>query len=175
MKRSKLFVLSGAVHAGKTTFMHRICRELQKEKLQLNGILSLTHFSGDEPRGYDGLNLQTGATFPLARLQGGSNWERAGRYFFDPEGINKAVKAILDFQDSDITVIDEIGPLELQGKGFWPALSSLRKNDHPTLIVVRENLVETVCEKTHEDTVVFHLKQDHLFEKMSEALLCLQK
>lgn len=151
--------------------MRRLCQELKKNLLRVNGILSLAHFSGEEHQGYDTLIIQTDATFPLARLQGDPSWDQAGRFLFDPDGMNKAVKAILDFQDSDLTVIDEIGPLELQGEGFWPALSALRKNDQPVLIVVREGLVDPVIQKISEKATIFHLREDNLFKKISEALL----
>lgn len=175
MRKSRIFILSGAVHAGKTTFVRRLCRELQKNLLQVNGILSLAHFSGDEHQGYDALIIQTDATFPLARLQGDPIWAKAGLYFFTPEGMTKAVQAILDFEKTALTVIDEIGPLELQGKGFWSALETLRKNDQTALIVVREGLVEPLCEKLSEKAVIFHLHQDDLLKRMTTALIPLKK
>ena len=140
----------------------------------INGILSLAHFSGDEHLGYDALNIQTDEVICLARLQDNPGWKKVGRYFFDPEGMNKAIHAILEFQDTGLTIIDEIGPLELQGEGFWPALKTLCKNDQPTLIVVRESLIEPVCQKISEKAVVFHLNEDNLLKRMTEALLPLQ-
>ena len=117
------YILTGKIHSGKTTFLQKLCNSLKKENKRINGILSRAHFIGDAHIGYDCVNIKTGETFPLLRTEGKPDWEHIGPYFFIPDGLAKAKKAILDFKGSDITIIDEIGPKELEKKGFWPELS----------------------------------------------------
>ena len=113
---------------------------------------------------YEGIDCLTGATFlltikrdldpeaqrfidqhfgkPASSPQG----EEVGSWLLLDEGLTQATAAI----QTAITVrcnqviIDEFGPLEIQGKGLRPATDALMKSDLPALLVVREKLLEEV-------------------------------
>jgi nucleoside-triphosphatase THEP1 len=155
--QKNLYILTGKIHSGKTTRLQILCTTLKKEKIKINGVLSRAFFISEKHSGYDGVNLKTEESFPLLRREGKPNWERIGPYFFIPEGLEKAKKAILDFKESDITVIDEIGPKELENKGFWPELSFVLGHFQKTLVVIRESLISEFTKKFKVTPFVFQM------------------
>ncbi len=168
------FLFSGPIQAGKTSFLRQILPELQKQGLRVNGILSLAHFQGGELRGYNAFDLQNQKTFPLLRIHPAKNWLRVGSFGMIPEGLNQAEQAILRFQGSDLTIIDEIGPLELSGSGFWPSFCRLREQNQPTLVVVRESLVLRLQESCSRPASHFQLSAPGLENVMTHHLLSLK-
>ncbi len=168
------FLLSGPVQTGKTSFLRQLLPELQKQGLRINGILSLAHFQGGELRGYNALDLQTQKTYPLLRIHPEKNWLRVGSFGMIPEGLSQAEQTILHFQESDLTIIDEIGPLELSGSGFWPSFCRLRQQDQPLLTVVRESLVLRLLASCSSPASHFQLSTPGLETLMIPNLLKLK-
>ena len=73
-----------------------------------------------------------------------------GRYHFYTSAFEKANSILLNEleQSPDWLVIDEVGKLEMEGKGFYRALNKVVPYYHSTrnrlLLVVRESLAESV-------------------------------
>ena len=164
------FMLSGPLHAGKTSFLKHLVLRLQEQGMCMNGVLSLAQFQGGERTGYDAMDLQSGSTFPLLRCRSEAEWLKVGSYGVHPEGLKKAEQAIQQIQDSDLTIIDEIGPLELAGSGFWPSFCKLRQKNQPTLIVVREPLVLQLEASCSKPDIHFKLQTDGLETEMVKRL-----
>lgn len=165
------FLFSGPIHSGKTSFLKHLLPDLQKQGLNMNGILSLAHFQGGERSGYNALDLQNGRIFPLLRIHSEEKWQRIGSYGMLPEGLNEAEQAIQRIQDSDLTIIDEIGPLELAGSGFWPSFCRMRQQSQSTLVVVRESLVLRLLESCSRPAYHFKLHTSGLEAAMAQRLL----
>ena len=168
------FMLSGPIHAGKTSFLKQLVQHLQKQGLNMNGVLSLAHFQGNEHIGYDAMDIQNGLTFPLLRCRSDTDWLKVGPYGVLPEGLEKAEQAIQRTQGSDLTIIDEIGPLELAGSGFWPSFCKLRHQNQPALIVVREPLVPHLKASCSRPSFHFELQTAGLETAMVERLIRLK-
>ena len=164
------FILTGKIHSGKTTLLQKLCAALIKENIKINGVFSRAFFIGKEHCGYDGVNIKTGESFPLLRTEGKSGWECVGPYFFVPDGLEKAKKAILDLKGSDITIIDEIGPKELEKKGFWPELSYALDHSQKTLIVIRENMLTLFSSRFALNPIVFRMDKTDIFTEMLNEL-----
>ena len=120
-----IFILTGPVHSGKTTTLKRIIQQVERENLVVDGFLSEAVFKDQERAGYDLFDLKKEKSIPLLRKSGKKDWQSVGSYFFLPSGLEAAQRIISRSQNSDICVVDEIGPLELSGKGFWPALKPI--------------------------------------------------
>ncbi|MBA7663900.1 hypothetical protein ES703_71948 [subsurface metagenome] len=93
--------------------------------------------------GYDLIDLKKERSIPFIRKTGEKEWQKIGSYFFIPQSLAEAEKIILRGKEADILIVDEVGPLELSGKGFWPALKQVIF--HPLnsyLLVVRINILE---------------------------------
>ena len=168
-----IFLLSGPVHSGKTTLLKRAVREFKDQGVRVDGFLSEAVFTGKERTGYDLLDLREDRSIPLLRIAGEEEWQKIGPYFFVPSGIEKAEKIILRSGGADICVVDEIGPLELEGRGFWPSLKRvLLPPSTNFLIVVRETILEKFLDilgKT--DARVFAMKEGNIYSRLIQEVI----
>jgi nucleoside-triphosphatase len=99
--------------------------------------------------GSNALDLLTGKEIPFARLSRCRSFkegEKVGDYTIGRDGILFACGAIERAVESrcGLVVIDEVGPLELRGKGLMPAVELALASEVNVLIVVRSSLKEAV-------------------------------
>ncbi|NOR15629.1 MAG: DUF2478 domain-containing protein [Candidatus Aminicenantes bacterium] len=171
MQKTPLFILTGQVHSGKTSLLVRICADLTGQGWSLNGLLSRAYFNENRFCGYNGYDIHTGVTFPLIRTIGEPEWDHIGRFYFLPEGMKQAEDSILAIETSRLTVIDEMGPLELAGKGFWKPFLKLQESGQPTLVVVRKELLNSFTTKAEVRPTVFRMDQPDISEALKDGTL----
>ena len=136
-----IFIHCGSVHSGKTT---RLIKWL-KDKNNVQGIISpiiagkryLVNIQSDEKRK---LEIDSGSSQ--------ENVITVGKYIFDKSVFEWACKIILDGIKSNPNwlIIDEVGPLELQGEGLAKAVKKVLSNKNILLgtnlvLVVRDSLM----------------------------------
>ncbi len=170
MRRPPLLILTGPVHGGKTSFLKGFLEGQKKAELLFHGILSLAHFEGHRRLGYDGLDIQSGERFPFLRKFPEPGWTQVGPYGVVPEGLARARAAIRNVRDSDLCVIDEMGPLELDGGGFWPCFLELQENRKPLLTVVRQELVKPFSLACGGEPLIFRLAEPDLDRRLRQAI-----
>ena len=120
-----IFVLTGPVHSGKTSLLRKLVREWSEQGIGLDGFLSLAVFENEAHIGYDLFDLMRKKRRPYLRKEGAANREKVGPFFFISEALEAAKKIILRWRRKNLLIIDEVGPLEIQGRGIWPALQSV--------------------------------------------------
>ena len=135
-----VFLLKGPVHSGKTTALKEFCMG----RLKTGGVLSPVingkrHF----------FDIETKETFVMEAISSESNIIQTGKFVFSEAAFNRANNIIQSCisRKFELIVIDEIGPLELRGKGFAETLQHLLSLSLPNtnlLLVVRENIVDDV-------------------------------
>lgn len=175
MPKTLLYVLSGPIHSGKTSLLVRILTELKEQRRSLNGLLSLACFEEGEFQGYNGYGIGTGETFSLIRMTGEAEWDRIGSFYFIPEGMRKAQAHIMQITSSRLTVIDEMGPLELEGKGFWPSFLNLKDVAQPVLTVIRNELLPAFIPRFGIQPRVFSLAQADVAGALQNELSAILK
>ena len=167
-----IYILTGSIHSGKTGFLKGVIQDLQERGRKIAGFLSMSIWDGDVCKGYDLHDLSTNATHPFIRKIGDDNWQRIGNYLFIPETLERAKDILQKTRDADLLVVDEVGPLELSGKGLWPVLEDVIGSSSVNyLLVVRENILEDVLKILEEfDIRVFRYQDDNIFDVMVSAL-----
>ena len=167
-----IYILTGPVHSGKTGFLKGVVQNLQEGGCKIAGFLSVSIWDGDVCTGYDLHDLSTRELYPFIRRAGGDTWQRIGDYFFIPETLERAQDILQKTRDADLLVVDEVGPLELSGKGLWPALKDvIDRSSLNYLLVVRENILEDVLKMLEEfDIKVFRFQDDNIHHLMMSAL-----
>jgi nucleoside-triphosphatase THEP1 len=137
-----ILVLTGPVHAGKTTFLERACRRWSERGLSCAGFLSPAVTGADGGSGYDLLELPAGPRRPYLRRGDGPGAERTGPFVFAAGALERARSILRDPGRADLLVVDEVGPLELGGGGLWPDLSeAVRRPGRTSLLVAREAII----------------------------------
>jgi len=141
-----VLVLTGPVHAGKTTFLEEACARWGARGLPCTGFLSPAVTGAGGETGYDLLELPRGPRRPFLRRRADPAAERTGPFAFVPEVLDRARAILRDPGRPGLLVVDEVGPLELRGGGLWPALrEAVRRPDRTALLVVREEILEELA------------------------------
>ena len=152
-----LTIITGEIGSGKTARMLEIFRGLKDEGA--DGVASTKVIRNMEFEGYDLLRLASGERRCLAvrkPLYIGE-FERPlfyDQFVFDADaflfGVDVAAAAISDPLIGHV-FLDEVGPLELEGKGFHPVLGPLFKEEvtgkKQVYVCVRGSCVEPVITK----------------------------
>jgi nucleoside-triphosphatase THEP1 len=166
-----IFILTGPVDSGKTTFLKRVIEELKRQKIKLDGFLS-EGLKDQEKIGYDLLDLGGGKSVPFIRKSGRQDWQRIGPYFFIPEGLSWAKKIILRSREADVLVVDEIGPLELSGRGLWDVLEKvIFQRVQKFLFVLRREILEDFLKMVGKIEVkIFDIEEEDVFPRLIEEI-----
>lgn len=142
------WIVTADRQSGKTTFLRHFTARASDASKSVGGVASPAVYQAERHIGYDLLNLHTGSCRPLARRrQPGDTGTMTGAYWFDDTALHEGWAAIDSAVANglDVIGIDEIGPLELAGKGWFVALTNalprLTETQH-LIVVVRSSLVE---------------------------------
>jgi nucleoside-triphosphatase len=131
-----IYILSAPIQSGKTTSLIN----WSAARKDVTGIL--TPVIGGK-RFF--MNVQTKEQFPM-EATGDEESLVVGRFTFSKAAFDKAIQTIRDsIHMEGWLVIDEIGPLELAGKGFYTIVNeigALRK--YKTILVVRKGMAQMV-------------------------------
>jgi len=137
-----IYILTGAVGAGKTTFLRGLVEDLRKAGVPFDGFLSLRVMTGGKPEGYQMLDVRDGRGLALLRRTDYEKGERVGPYVMLPAGLERANRIVKRSRREDLLIVDEIGPLELRGGGLWPALKPVLFDEgRRSLVVIRDMLL----------------------------------
>ena len=138
-----LILLTGKKHSGKTTVLKRLVEGLKREGLKISGFTAPSVYDSNFLSGFDLVDIQSGRSVKFAR------WKTAAQAFqFSDQGLEFGRKILEseEARNADLIIIDEFGPLELEGDGWRKDTDSLLENKNCLLLVIREELVEAVKE-----------------------------
>lgn len=135
--------------SGKTRWCMDYIDWVREQGISVGGVLSPEVCESGERVGFDVTDLITGKRIPYARFSINASFgagETVGPYIIDHDAILFARKAIRSAIHSvcGLVVIDEVGPLELRGKGLMPAVELCMSSALNVLIVVRSSLREAI-------------------------------
>ena len=148
-QRNKIFIISGETRSGKTTFLKKVIEKLKKDypTINIGGIIAHgTDFRG-ERYGFHIENIATGEKQLLcSRDAMNENDIKTGRFYFYKTGLDFGNQAIMKNLDTlELLVIDEVGYLEIKGKGWFEAIEKAMSRQNTDMIfVVRKRLLESV-------------------------------
>jgi len=156
----------GKPGSGKTSWCREYIDWLGRHGFSVGGILSPGILKHGRRAGFNTIDLLTGKETSFARLSRHRSFkggERVGDYTISRDGILFACSAIEIAVDNkcDLVVIDEVGILELRGKGLMPAVELALASAVNVLLVVRSSLKEALQRRFPkcEFTVIADLTQ----------------
>lgn len=148
--RSHIFILTGPVQGGKTTGVSEKISLLRDKGVKVCGFLCPGSFSEGKRSAFTLMNLETGVRIPMGDVNEQKGWVKFRRFFFNPEAFIQGelwIKSCLN-KDPGLLVIDEVGPMELEGDGWAKTLDTLAQNSSITqLWIVRQEIVQEVLRK----------------------------
>jgi nucleoside-triphosphatase THEP1 len=159
-----LVVVTGPTNSGKTSVVSDVIDRLREGGHAVAGFIQQAQWKDGRKTGFTMLDLESGATVPLAeRVTAGSG--RYGTSFrFFREGFAAGQEALRRARAGSVVVVDELGPVELRGGGHMPAVRSvLRVADlGGIVVVVRKSLVPAFLDALEaSDARVVDIENDH--------------
>jgi nucleoside-triphosphatase THEP1 len=146
----RLIIISGPRDSGKTRCVVALADKLHALGIPAGGVIAEAEIEAGHKIGYAFRDVITGKRAPYAIRRAdavpGSN---IGYAFLD-SGLEFGREALRRACAAGVAVllIDEIGPLEIEGRGLWEALKEATTVfAGRILLTVRPSLVGTLCEK----------------------------
>jgi len=146
----KIFIITGMQGSGKTTLIREVVQTLRKNGVRTGGIVAEGKWINSKRDSFDLVDLQTDERMVFCQRTLVDGWEKLRSFYINPDGkqFGGAALDIDHLKNAHLIVIDEIGPFELQGKGWaHPFEGIVNSLNIPLLISVREGLVEEVANK----------------------------
>jgi nucleoside-triphosphatase THEP1 len=146
----RVFILSGEQGTGKTTLLAALIKEMRKEGIVVGGIRAPVVYVQGKRVGYDIEDIPTDTITPLCRVAEEPSSHDAGRFRFLPDGLSAGRRALLRDPEHtpEVLIVDEVGPLELDGKGWADQLETvLHSFAGAIILVVRSGMVAEVLDR----------------------------
>jgi len=134
----QLILVTGLSGVGKTTWCTQLISLARKAGLSVNGLLSPSIFKDGRKVGIEVVDLHSSDHRQLASLREDETASmQTPRWVFDSDAMAWANQTLSDSGKADLTVIDELGPLEFaQNKGLTAGLVKLDSGDYRVAAVV---------------------------------------
>lgn len=147
--KHKIIIITGEQGSGKTTFLQEMIFGLAKNNVQVGGILAEGFWKNQKRDFFELIDLKSKNRILFCQREPKEGWEKLRHFYINPEG-QKFGEAALDpeyLKDSDILVVDEIGPFELKGKGWAKSINSILEKLPGMIMVwaVRKSLLNDVA------------------------------
>ena len=141
-----IILVVGLKNSGKTAFLEHLLKRAKNLGFLIGGFLSRGNIADNHKKEYFLEDLQTGSRHLLAATTTHASRKiRYGSYHFNPKAFELGNQLLLQNFHSDLLVLDEFGPLELQGKGFRPAFDVIiEKYPGIFLIAVRPSVLPEI-------------------------------
>ncbi len=143
MKKKEIYIVSGDIQTGKTS-------TLTKWSAIRNDVYGILTPIENGKRIF--LDISNGEKFAMEAVADEVATIKVGKHSFSMNSFSKAVDIVSSgaYNSKGWLVIDEIGPLEISGRGFDEVLKEFLQNDSSNLkliLVVRESLKDAVISR----------------------------
>ncbi|MFP4533277.1 MAG: nucleoside-triphosphatase [Desulfobacterales bacterium] len=166
-----MILLTGDRHSGKTGFVLEHAEQTRCHGLRVAGIACPGLWKNNMRNGFELLELDTGRRHLLSMRVPGL---RPIPYMFDALSMEKGKNALSASRGrkADLIIVDEVGPLELEGEGWAPCLHSLLHLCAPLQIwVVRRRLAKRVKAHFGISAEVADINQQNCMSGVLEKIL----
>ena len=156
---SQKLVLVGEQGSGKTSLLKDLISAFRIIGLEVAGLLSLGIFEGGKKIAIEVVDLNSDESQILAKLTGDIyTGLRYGDWAFDRGTINWANWRLEAISHTDVFILDEIGPLELEkNAGFMEGLTIMSQEAYQLgIITARPKCIELLVAR-FPDLQIFHL------------------
>lgn len=140
--KCRLILFTGEKHCGKTTSLQKIIDKLKKENFGIAGFIAPSVYEGAFLSGFDLVDIQSRKSVNFARCKPENKI-----FIFGKEGLDfgNSVLQSEKTRQADLIIIDEYGPLEIEGGGWRNSVDSLIGSTNAIiLLVVRKKSIEKV-------------------------------
>lgn len=158
----RIFIVTGSVGEGKTTRIREIVEALRNQNISISGILSPRIMENGTTIGYDILDIATNERAAFLRKAEDEKLPQVGSYHILTEGIKTGCKALRhSHENNQLVVVDEVGKLELNNKGWADDLNHLLNGSgHNLILSVRDRFMEEIIDRWDlQDYTIMHVSE----------------
>lgn len=173
--KSKVMIITGGIQKGKTTRIKEIIGRLNSREIEITGFYTEVIIEGAERKGYRLIPLNRNSKPEiLCSTEVDPDSLNYGKFYFRQPALELGRQILNDSikGGASLTIIDEIGPLEMSGKGWAESIEALCSGTGiPMIWVVRNHLARKAARKwILGDTWIINI-EDPESEKMIEEVL----
>jgi len=159
----KVFIIAGKIGQGKTTCLRNIIEILLSDSVRVGGIYSPRIVENDITIGYDIVDIAENTSEKYLRISSDKSLNKIGKYSIFPQGLAMGYNALTVARNINcrVVILDEIGALELENKGWANNLTGLlsAQNNH-IILSVRDSFVEKVIQKWNiGNSIVYNISE----------------
>jgi nucleoside-triphosphatase THEP1 len=170
--KPKALIIHGPIGCGKTQRALELAERARHSGFRVLGLVSIRVTDGGETTGYTGMDLASGARFPLVELTSlaeGEGWRKLGewKHSFSDAGFERANATLEDaaeaLDDETMVVADEYGHIELLGLGIHRGVTMVAealKRSGCLVVLCRTDKVDAVVEMLPEEASVLVAEAD---------------
>lgn len=153
-------VITGERGAGKTTLCHQLITQFIRRGIMASGIYCPAVFEGGEKTKIMAVDLATQDEYIFATAAPKNQpllpGQRRLRWNFDRNVIDWGNEIFAEAVPTQLLVVDEIGPLELErGEGWIKAVDALDSREYDlAILVMRPELLQQALERWHWGRVI---------------------
>ncbi len=155
-----VFIITGGVHEGKTTFAQAVAQSLKQRNIPIEGFLAHGTFKGDRRYSFHIEDLKSGHQHLLCVRDSRPDWTTFGGFSFDPDVLELGNRLLKNIDPKSVVIIDEVGNFEFrQKKGWFEGLSHILSH-HPAtqqIWVVRRDFISNLQS-------LFPIPDEHIFD-----------
>ena len=177
MVKPRVVIITGDIQQGKTTFAQKLISKLLEQRIMVAGFLSIGINENGIRTGFILSDIETARQIELCSDKKDEKRLKLGRFYFNQEAISfgNAILNTDNLVDKQLIVIDEIGPLELNGQGWSSSIDKITRSYMiPQLWVVRKSVVRHVAGKWNiGNAYVFDITDSNIQEvenKLNEII-----
>jgi nucleoside-triphosphatase THEP1 len=145
-----VIIITGAVGEGKTSFVRKLAADLKNRNIVTDGIITERITENNITTGYDLVHIGTGDRMKFLRQSEECGTEVIGRFKICPEGIDAGRKILggLEAGEGILIIIDEVGLLELEGRGWSDNITRILSSGRCQLLMtVRTSFIDDIRAK----------------------------
>ena len=145
--QNKVYIISGSQGEGKTSFLIGVVRQLKIKGYKVGGIIAHGFWKNNQRDSFELENIRTEERLLFCSRKAHADWQKIRHFYINPAGEEFGNEALVSNlrQKPDLIVIDEVGPFEIEDKGWSDSIHALLRNTNlPMVWVVREQLIKEV-------------------------------
>jgi len=147
--RKLIHLVTGTRGEGKTRTCINLANKFGEIGLYCGGVICPGVYDGGEKTGSRIIDVKTReASRFSSRKNGGDYGIEVGEWLIHHDGIEFGIQALKNALHCHIIFVDEVGPLELSGRGFSRALHDVF-NHRQVIVVLRDGLRGEFASKFH--------------------------
>lgn len=174
-----VFIVSGDVSEGKTTFLSELVKNLQKKNVSVGGFYTPRIIENEQTIGYFIVSVENDEKFNFLKLKKERTAESIGKFEINTETIKQGEHILSpeNIIEKNVVIIDEIGKLELNEKGWKNSLEQILALPELCIIIaVRSEFIPAVVEKFKiSDPIILPLSKTTVDQAESKILKALNK